>query len=265
MSDTAKKVHPPSVRLYVTDDYKLPQWFKTANPSEVSGALSIIAGLMPVLKGEVPPGLRVQQQIAEAVTKSQQAHEGALQSLMTEMKQSLSETRSMMQSRIDEVTKARDDAVTKYNSLKEDTEEDMRRMEVEIEKSKPQEWVSSEDQEKVRTHFKGLTDHTSDMFSLLAQQNTAIKDLSDNLIRLRAKEMVWYRSSKQTNQSIPWSNGEMQLAFEGAYEHAIGRPWNNMTAAKLKELESAMGKDAAKLAIEQEKGESSGGKRQRAE
>ena len=64
--------------------------------------------------------------------------------------------------------------------------------------------------------------------------------------------MVWYRSSKQTNQSIPWSKGEMQLPFEDAYEHGIGRSWNNMTAAKVKELESAMGKDAAKLAIERE-------------
>jgi hypothetical protein len=262
MSDVSKKVHPPSVRLYVTEAYELPQWFKTASPNEVSGALSMVAGLMPVLKGEVPPGLRVQQQIAEAVAKSQQAHEGALKSLMTEMKQTLSDTRSIMQSRINELTEEKDAVVGKYNTLKE---EEIER--VESEKTNQREWVSDEDQEKVQVHFKGVADHATEMFSLLSQQNTSIKELSDNLIQLRAKEMAWYRSSKETNKSIPWSGTDMKLPFESAYEHSIGRSWNKMTAAKLKELEGAMGKEAAKLAIEKEKEDcgSSGEKRQRSE
>ena len=92
------------------------------------------------------------------------------------------------------------------------------------------------------------------MFSLLAEQNEVIKQLSDNLTQLRAKEMVWYRSSKQTNKAIPWSSVEMQLPFESAYEHAIGRTWNNMTASKLKDLlKAALGKEAASLSISKEK------------
>ena len=260
MSDVSKKVNPPSVRLHVTEDYKLPQWFKTASPNEVSGALSMIAGLMPVLKGEVPPGLRVQQQIAEAVAKSQQAHGSALQSLMTEMKQTLSDTRSIMQSRINELAEERDAAVEKYNTLKEEER-------MESEKNDQREWVSDEDQEKVQTHFKGVADHATEMFSLLSKQKTAIMKLTDNLVHLRVKEMAWYRPSKEINKSIPWSDTDMQLLFESAYEHAFGRCWNNMTATKLKELEGAMGKEATKLAIDKEKedGGSGGEKRPRNE
>jgi YesN/AraC family two-component response regulator len=253
MSDISKKPQQQSVRMYVRDDFKLPQWFKSASPDEVSNALSITAGLMPVLRGEVPPGLRVQQQISEAVAKSQLAHESALQSLMTEMKQHLSDTRSMMQTRINELTEAKNKALSQYNSLKEETEAEMSRLKAEVESCKEKEFVSTEDQSTVQAHFKGLVGHAADVFSLLADQNEVIKQLSDNLTQIRAKEMVWYRSAKQTNKAIPWSSVEMQLPFESAYEHAIGRTWNNMTASKLKDLEAALGKEAASLSISKEK------------
>ena len=53
----------------------------------------------------------------------------------------------------------------------------------------------------------------SDTQSSVSDQNEVIKQLSDNLTQIRAKEMVWYRSSKQTNKAIPWSSVEMQLPF----------------------------------------------------
>lgn len=259
MTDVSKKVNTPSVRLYVTDEYKLPQWWKTASTADVCVALSIAATLMPVLKGEVPPGLRVQQQIAEAVTRKQrdlqQSHEKTLQSLVADMKANLTDTKSVMQSRIDELVKARDAAVRECETVRARAEEEMTKIEAELQSSKKTssgECVASEDQEKVRTHFRDVSVHTTDMFSLLSQQGEAIKQLSNSLTQLRAREMAWYRCSKRTSKSIPWASADMQLPFEGAYEHAIGRSWNNMTASKLKELEHAMGKEAARIAIEEE-------------
>ena len=256
MSDASKKA--PSVRLYVTEEYKLPQWFKSANPADVCNALSIAAALMPVFRGEVPPGLRVQQQIAEAVTRKQQelqqAHEKTLQSLVADMRENLLQTKSVMQSRIDELVQARDAAIRECQTVRTQAEEEMSKMEAEIQSSrkKASECVASEDQEKVRGHFKNLAGHTIDIFSLLSQQGEAVRRMSNNLTQLRASEMVWYRASKRTSKSVPWATAEMQLPFESAYEHAIGRSWNNMTTNKLKELEHSMGKEAARMAIDQE-------------
>ena len=61
--------------------------------------------------------------------------------------------------------------------------------------------------------------------------------------------MAWYRSSKRTAQSLPWSDVDMQLPFEAAYEHCMGRKWNNCTEQKMKELQKGIGKDAAALAM----------------
>ena len=43
------------------------------------------------------------------------------------------------------------------------------------------------------------------------------------------------------------------LPFEAAYEHAIGRKWNNCTSAKVDMIERGISKEAAQLAIEKEK------------
>ena len=77
--------------------------------------------------------------------------------------------------------------------------------------------------------------------------------------------MIYYRLSKKTCSSIPWSDTEMVLPFEAAYEHRIGRKWNNCTSAKVEIIERTIGKDAADIAIEKEttSEDGNGDKRQR--
>ena len=89
-------------------------------------------------------------------------------------------------------------------------------------------------------------------FELFTKQNDHIVGLNTSLVQLRSRAMIYYRLSKKTCGSIPWSNTEMVLPFETAYEHAIGRKWNNCTSAKVDIIERGISKEAAQLAIEKE-------------
>ena len=62
--------------------------------------------------------------------------------------------------------------------------------------------------------------------------------------------MTWYRHVKRSDIAFRFS---LSLPWEHAYEHAIGRIWNNMTTAKARELDTNLGRKAAELAITQEK------------
>ena len=58
MISNPKKVQqaapPPTVRLPITEDFKLPLhvWFKSASAKEICSALNTIANIMPILKGD---------------------------------------------------------------------------------------------------------------------------------------------------------------------------------------------------------------------
>ena len=103
-------------------------------------------------------------------------------------------------------------------------------------------------------HFEALVAHVGEMFEAYQKQSAAIATLNLGLTDIRAKSMVWYRASKRLNASIPWlDTSKMHLPFEGAFEHAIGRTWNNMTTSKVTQLEAALGKDATLLARAKER------------
>ena len=111
------------------------------------------------------------------------------------------------------------------------------------------EGITNEDQDILRTHFLELSTHVKEMFEVYSEQQMHLSQLGTSLTQARAKTMAWYRSSKRTAKSLPWSDVDMQLPFEAAYEHCIGRKWNNCTEQKMKELQKGIGKDAAALAM----------------
>ena len=104
--------------------------------------------------------------------------------------------------------------------------------------------VTDEEKVKINAHFDGLAEYMKESDHIVA--------LNTNLVQLRSNAMIWYRHSKKTVGNIPWSDAEMLLPFEAAFEHAINRKWNNCTSAKVDLIERGIGKEAAQLAIEKE-------------
>ena len=234
------------MRLYVSESFRAPAWFKTASAAETERALAIAAALMPLLNGEVPPGLRVQQQISDAASKARQdahqkyeeqlkGHESALQRLTREMTTHL----ESLTARLREAEEARDAAL-----------EEARRVNQQVTaESAADATVSDPEKAHIGTHFGALAAHAGEMFELYAAQSAALATLTSGLTDIRAKSMVWYRASKRLSTSIPWlDTAKMQLPFEGAFEHAIGRTWNNMTTSKANQLEAALGREAVLIA-----------------
>ena len=87
----------------------------------------------------------------------------------------------------------------------------------------------------------------SEIFELYAEHNALIKKLDESVVKIRSKSMIFYRGFKRSAKPIPWLFPVMELPFEQAFEHALGRPWNNMTSSKLKSLEHSLGKEAASI------------------
>ena len=92
----------------------------------------------------------------------------------------------------------------------------------------------------------------SEIFELYAEHNALIKKLDESVVKIRSKSMIFYRGFKRSAKPIPWLFPVMELPFEQAFEHALGRPWNNMTSSKLKSIEHSLGKEAASIALEKE-------------
>ena len=362
MSEQPRKMQVATIRLNVPEQYTLPQWFKTASPRDVASALSIIPNLMPILKGDLTQGLHVHQQVSEAIASVKKEaqkekenqlnkHDDALQKLVSSHTEQMSKMEGMMQSRISELMKQRDDALKdnkllkqqavscakglvdlqsiekavkragyevcdaedEYILVKRDTSSclisvsgvtslpnmeslahaavficskvDAPRMEMRKDKTgrdrlpvaclpesphtdvllmtldmlfhfltakdriTPCEGITNEEQDILQTHFLELSAHVKEMFEVYSEQQMHLSQLGTSLTQARAKTMAWYRSSKRTAKSLHWSDVEMQLPFEAAYEHCMGRKWNNCTEQKMKELQKGIGKDAAALAM----------------
>ena len=362
MSEQPRKMQVATIRLNVPEQYMPPQWFKTASPKDVASALSIIPSLVPILKGDLTQGLHIHQQVSEAIASVRQEaqkekenqlnrHEEALQKLASSHVEQMSKVEGMMESRISELTKQRDDALKDFRLLKQqaasgarglvdlqsigkavkragyevcDAEDeyilvkrdtssclistsgvtslpnvesladaavficskvDGPRLEMRKDKTgrdrlpvtclpdspnadvllntldmlfhfltavdriTPCEGITNEEQDILQTHFLDLSAHVREMFEVYSEQQMYLSQLGTSLTQARAKTMAWYRSSKRTAQSLPWSDVDMQLPFEAAYEHCMGRKWNNCTEQKMKELQKGIGKDAAALAM----------------
>ena len=130
MSEQPRKMQVATIRLNIPEQYMLPQWFKTASPRDVASALSIIPSLVPFLKGDLTQGLHVHQQVSEAIASVRQEaqkekenqlnrHEEALQKLASSHVEQMSKVEGMMESRISELTKQRDDALKDFRLLKQ--------------------------------------------------------------------------------------------------------------------------------------------------
>ena len=149
----------PSVRLYVTESFRTPAWFKTASAAETERALAIAAALMPLLNGEVPPGLRVQQQISDAASKARhdahqkyeeqlKSHESALQRLTSGMTAHL----ELLNARLREAEEARDAAL-----------EEARRVNQQVTaESAADATVSDPEKAHIGTHFGALAAHAGE-------------------------------------------------------------------------------------------------------
>ena len=369
MISNPKKVQqaapPPTVRLPITEDFKLPLWFKSASAKEICSALNTIANIMPILKGDTHQtsnqASSVREQEARTREEQLRKQEKSMHSIVSTVQQQLSDIKTIMSTRVNEIQVERDSALAETKALMQrveitsyrltttadivdtlktagygieegetlcvkrenftigigpsplpaasvdasiviSTQNAVTRLEFATDRTgrqrlpiahlttKPSadallfvvgfvfDFLSNVDQfsnlhgmtdeEKVtiNDHFQALTGYMKETFELYTQQSDHIAGLNLNLVQLRAQAMIWYRLSKKTYATIPWSNTEIILPFEAAYEHAIGRKWNNCTAAKVDLIERGMSKDAAQLAIEREATPSADGscdKRQR--
>ena len=77
--------------------------------------------------------------------------------------------------------------------------------------------------------------------------------LEESSVALRATIFTFYRRCKTLNLKTPWLNVAMSLPFEAAFEHALCRPWNNVTKGKADEIQKGLGKAAAEIVMEHER------------
>ena len=230
MPQSSKK--PSTVTLAVEPEYKLSPWYQSATPSQVGAALSRGATEM---QREPSSSLHLQQEALLAREEQLQTHEAALQSVLHEVRTQSEASRAVLQSRIDELT-----------ARGEERAEAMARVTAERDALLGNE---PDHAAPVGEHLALLTTHATEMFELYANHDALLRQLDASITAIRAKAMVWYRRVKRTELA---STHNLALPWEHAYEHAIGRVWNNLTTAKARELERHLGRKAAELAIAQE-------------
>ena len=130
MISNPKKVQqaapPPTVRLPITEDFKLPLWFKSASAKEICSALNTIANIMPILKGEThqtsSQASSVREQDARTREEQLRKQEKSMQSMATTFQQQLSEIQSIMSARVTELQEERDSAVAEIKTLRQRVE-----------------------------------------------------------------------------------------------------------------------------------------------
>ena len=116
----------PTVRLPITEDFKLPLWFKSASAKEICSALNTIANMMPILKGEThqisSQASSVREQEARTREEQLRKQEKSMQSMATTFQQQLSEIKSIMTARVTELQEERDSAVAEIKTLRQRVE-----------------------------------------------------------------------------------------------------------------------------------------------
>ena len=130
MISNPKKVQqaapPPTVRLPITEDFKLPLWFKSASAKEICSALNTIANIMPILKGDTHQtsnqASSVREQEARAREEQLRKQEKSMQAMATTFQQQLSDIQSIMSARVTELQEERDSAVAEIKTLRQRVE-----------------------------------------------------------------------------------------------------------------------------------------------
>lgn len=206
-----------TVNLLVEPGFKLPEWFANATPRQVSDFLSK----------------------AEETKDEPQPSPQDLHTLVEEVKANTEATRTTLQARIDELTQRSEEALESVARITAERDALLARGE-----------ETTDHQAPVQAHAESLTTHLTEMFELLANHDSILRQLDESIAAIRVKSMSWYRATKKSDL---FSKLNLSLPWEHAYEHAIGRVWNNMTSAKAKELDKALGRKAAELAIAEEK------------
>jgi chromosome segregation ATPase len=238
-----------TVTLLTEEGYHLPTWFSSASPQEIGRALTFAAA---VFDGTVPPTLSTQLEVSTAIAKVKEesmqrresqlvAHEQAMQSIIAEHKMALDIQQNAMQKEIDRLTILCEQEQGRAKGLIQENDELQEKFD-ELESRTVIAKSSSEHLEPVRTHFEGLTTHTQELLTALHDHHVLVEKLDISAAKLRAKVFAYYRHTKRLNMDTPFLQVPMQLSFEDAFEFAKMRPWNNVTHAKQRELEIALGK-----------------------
>ena len=234
--------------MLITDEgYHLPTWYSSASPEDIGRALSFAAA---VFGGTVPPTFATQLEVSTAIAKVKEesmqrreaqlvAHEQVMQGIIADHKTALDIQQNATQKEIDRLTNLHEQEKERANGLIRENDELQEKFdELESRAAKS----SSEDLEPVRIHFEGLTTHTQELLTALHDHHVLVEKLDISAAKLRAKVFAYYRHTKQLNMDTPFLQVPMQLPFEDAFEFAKARPWNNVTHAKQRELELALGK-----------------------
>ena len=238
-----------TVMLITEEGYHLPTWYSSANPEDIGRALSFAAA---VFDGTVPPTFATQLEVSAAIAKVTEesmqrreaqlvAHEQAMQSIIADHKTALDIQQNATQKEIDRLTSLHKEEEERVKGLIEENDELQEKFD-ELESRTVIAKSSSEDLEPVRTHFEGLTAHTQELLTALHEHHVLVEKLDVSAAKLRAKVFAYYRHTKRLNMDTPFLEVPMQLPFEDAFEFAKARPWNNVTHAKQRELELALGK-----------------------
>ena len=248
----------PTITLEVLEDFTLPPFYSNAAPSEICRALTLAA---TILDGSVLPMFSTQMEVSVAVAKVREetlaareaqlaSHESAVERLAVEQRATLEAQRRAMQEEIDRLTERCEEHerhVTKLIRENDAIEERLSAFE-----EGPTILVSDANHDAVRSHFGSFGKYSAELLLALAHHHDLIEKCNQSAVKLRAKVFSFYRCSKRVNMDTPWLNLDMKLPFEDAFQHAIGRPWNNLTTSKAELLERGLGKSATQLCLKEE-------------
>ena len=229
-----------TVTLSIEQGYQLPTFYQKATPREIGEALS--RGAVEILTSQdnqtrSSSFLEFQQKSLQEREDQLAKHEETIKKMIEEIRLQSESTRTTLQSRIDELNVNSEEAVEAIARITAERDALLGKGE-------------EVDDTPLQEHMKSLTTHLTEMFELYANHDSLQRQLDASLTAIRVKTMTWYRHMKRSDIA---SKFRLTLPWEHAYEHAVGRIWNNMTAAKEKELDSNLGRKAAELAIAQEK------------
>ena len=248
----------PTITLEVLEDFSLPPFYSNAAPSDTCRALTLAA---IILDGSVPPIFSTQMEVAAAVAEVREetlaareqqlrSHEAAIEKIAAEHRLAFASQQAQLQTELDHLAEQRDEAEAKVKELIRDNDAIEERLSA-FEEG-PTILESDANHDAVRSHFESFGRHSADLLSALARHHDLIEKCNQSAVQLRAKVFTFYRCSKRVNMNTPWLNIPMKLPFEDAYEHAIGRPWNNLTTSKAELLERELGKSATQLCLKED-------------
>lgn len=113
------------------------------------------------------------------------------------------------------------------------------------------------DQSNIKKHFENHGKYSSELCILYKNHHQLIKQLDKSMTEIRAKEYLFYKESKQVNQS-EGLHADMNLSFEASVDFvhskmAEGKAWNDIKHSAREDIEREFNKESFMMIVRGDK------------